>query len=209
MTLRIPHSESDNIKWLEKELQHRHSYKNPAWFYKDCLKRLISFSRNGRFLEIGPGNGIMTRLVAEKIKPYEIVCLDSSGELIVPAEEYIDEAGLGNRISFKKGKVEDSIKLNSLGKFNLIYSSYSLHHWDDAEQGFSNLYNSLSQEGILFIHDFYRSGIFSRIKAGGGIGASVRAAYTPEEIAVILNKLNVKAYNIRTKYLHMEITVWK
>jgi ubiquinone/menaquinone biosynthesis C-methylase UbiE len=209
MTIRVPHSESDIIAKMGKELRHYRYGKVPVWLYKDCVKKLKGFMRGGRFLEVGTGGGVLTGLVAEVIKPYEITGLDTSGEMIIAAEKYIDEIGFGNRISFKKGKVEDSVKVNSLGKFNLIYSAWSLHHWEDAEKGITNLYRALSPEGILFIYDFYRSGIFSRIPYGGGIGSSIRAAYTPEEISVILNNLNVKAYNIKTKNLRMEITVWK
>jgi SAM-dependent methyltransferase len=146
--------------------------------------------------------------VAERYKPEEIVGLEYSSDMMKVAEGYMNQKGL-EKIKFVNGAVENTDLIKDLGRFDLVYSTFSLHHWTDPAVGIRNLYESLYEGGILFIYDFFRGGIFYYMKIKRGIWESIRASYTPEEIDKILRDVNIVHYTISRKNLYMDFVVTK
>ena len=90
--------------------------------------------------------------------------------------------------------------MEGLGKFDLVYSTFSLHHWKDPGISISNLWNAVKDNGILYTHDFKRVWWLCFLPLKGGEIGSVRASYTPEEIRVVLQELGITNYKIKTLF---------
>ncbi len=181
MPKRIPHQkEMEVITGSEKTRDYLAMQKMFGRFYfKDFFTRLDLLSKTGRYLEVGPGPGYQTALVAERYRPEEIVALEYSPDMVRVAQGHLKGRGLEG-IRFIHGAVEDTSLLKRLGQFDLIYSTFSLHHWSNAALGIKNLYESLTDKGALFIYDFVRGGVFYYLKIKRGVWESLRASYTPK-----------------------------
>lgn len=207
MPKRIPHTDMEVIRGAKTTQDYLGMQKKLGRFYfKDFFFRFDLLSKQGRFLEIGPGPGYQTGIVAERYMPDEIIGLEYSSDMIKVAEKYIKGRGL-DKIRFVNGAVEDTALIRSLGKFDLIYSTFSLHHWTSPTVGIKNLYEALDENGILFVYDFFKGGIFYYVKIKRGIWESVRASYTPGEIEAILKKLQITNYKINKKGLYIDFVI--
>ncbi|MCK4722364.1 MAG: class I SAM-dependent methyltransferase [Dehalococcoidia bacterium] len=98
-----------------------------------------------------------------------------------------------------------------MGKFDLVYTAFSLHHWKDPEKSISNLWNAVRDNGILHIYDFRRVWWLYHLPLKGGFIDSVRAAYLPNEIVVVLQKLGINNYRIKATFpfFMQSIVAWK
>ena len=210
MPKRIPHTDLEVITGSKTTQDYLKMQKKLGKFYfKDFFKRFDQIKKVGRYLEIGPGPGYQTGLVAEKYNPNEIIGLEYSSDMVKVAEEYINSKGLNNKIKFLNGAVENTELINKLGNFDLVYSTFSLHHWADPILGIKNLYNCLKDKGVLFIYDFYRGGILYYLKIKRGIWESIRASYTTEEIGGFLKNLNIQSNELDRKGLYMSFIIEK
>ena len=104
------------------------------------------------------------------------------------------------------GDAEDKGLIQSLGTFNLIYSTYTLHHWENPRKVIDNLMERLTDNGILFLHDLRRVWWLYCIPLQSGFFTSIRGAYIATEIEEILRGLNPECYEIRNE---MKVEVMK
>ncbi len=109
--------------------------------------------RSGRYLEIGSGPGYQTAEVMQRLSPDEIVCVEPSRDMLDAAGEYMAERGFGNKVKLVEGFVEDTVLINSLGQFDLVYSTLSMHHWGNPIYGLKNLMKALKPDGLMVIFD--------------------------------------------------------
>ena len=98
------------------------------------------------------------------------------------------------------GDAKDQNMMDGLGKFDLVYSAFSLHHWKDPETSISNLWNAVRDDGILYIYDFKRVWWLYLLPLRSGVIDSIRAAYAPNEVRTILEKLGISNYKVRTRF---------
>ncbi len=129
--------------------------------------------------------------------------------MIKVAEEYSGLQGFGSHIKFVSGAVEDTELIKSLGTFDVIYSTFSLHHLTDPLLGIKNLYNCLNENGVIYIYDFFRGGLFYYLKIKRGIWESIRASCRTEEIESMLQKLNIINYRLEINGLYMSFIINK
>jgi SAM-dependent methyltransferase len=209
-TIRIPHVEHEVIRGKKKTIDYLRMQKIMGRFYfNDFFTKFDQIGNHGRFLEVGPGPGYQTAMVYDKYSPEEIIGLEYSEDMISVAENYLLEKGISGRIKYICGAVEDEDKVASLGKFDIIYSTFSLHHWTDPSAGIRNLYNALSDNGTIFIYDFIRGGPLYYLPVRKGINESVRASYKTDEIADFMKDLGIEDYLIRQKGLYLDLVVIK
>jgi ubiquinone/menaquinone biosynthesis C-methylase UbiE len=208
MPKRIPHTDLEVITGAKATRDYLTMQKKMGKFYfKDFFSRMDQVNKGNRFLEVGPGPGYQTALVAEKYRPGEIIGLEYSTDMIAVAEKHIGQKHLSHRVKFMNGPVEDRDLLLTLGKFDFAYSTFSLHHWADPVAGIKNLYDCLNETGILLLYDFFRGGLFYYLKVKKGVWESIRASYTPDEIEKMMTNLGIKTYSIEKKYPYMAITI--
>ncbi len=106
------------------------------------------------------------------------------------AEQNLDEE-LKDRINYMVGDACKIESLKDLGKFDLIYSTFTMHHWDNAETAITNLFSMLKNNGLLYIHDLKRVSWLYYIKSQSGFFNSIRASYRPREIKKMLTKIGI------------------
>jgi predicted O-methyltransferase YrrM len=69
----------------------------------------------------------------------QITGVEMSPDMVTVAREVVERAGLADRIRFLVGDAGDKSVFGSLGQFDLIYSTFSLHHWKDPKRVIRNL----------------------------------------------------------------------
>ena len=165
--------------------------------FSNFLSSLKKLDIKGKYLEIGSGPGIITQLIATQHPDVEIIANDISPEMIKLAQLDLAE-NLKSRIKYMTGDACDIDSIKDLGEFDLIYSTFTLHHWDNAELAIKNLHSMLKDNGLLYIHDLKRVRWLYYIKSQTGFFNSIRAAYRPNEIKAMLNRIGIKNFKIRT-----------
>ena len=161
----------------------------------------------GKFLEIGPGPAVLTTMVAQAIPEAHITAVELSPAMITVAKEQVEGEGLRDRIALVEGDANDTELLEQLGRFDLVYSMYSLHHWDDPETVIKNLLRAAAPGGILLIHDLKRVWWLYWIPSQEGFITSIRAAYTPAEIRDLLARIGVERYEIKNGLFWQSVIV--
>lgn len=168
------------------------------------LKRLDAQNKSGRFLEVGAGPGYQTVKVAKAHPDAHIRILEPSPAMIAIAQAYFQEQGVADRIDIAQGVVEDAALIGELGAFDLIYSSFSLHHWQEAAKGIANLSRALAEDGVLLLYDFARNWLTTALfSLHRGAQESVIAAYTPRELESLLKKLGISRYTIEKEFPYL------
>ena len=165
--------------------------------YRNFISNIKKLNIKGRYFEIGCGPGILTQKIAIQHPGVEIIANDISPEMIKLAQSDVAE-NLNEQITYKIGDACDFDSLKELGSFDLIYTTYTMHHWQNAETAITNLYSMLNENGKLYIHDLKRVFWLYYNKSKSGFFQSIRASYRPNEIKAMLNKIGIKNYKIKT-----------
>ena len=168
--------------------------------YGGFLRKWRELGVTGNYLEIGSGPGVMATTIARENPDVHITGVDLSTDMVTVAEEYIRREGLGERVRFVAGDAMDADLLRSLGKFDLIYSTLSMHHWEKPAQVIQNLMTSLSDGGTLFIYDLRRVWWLYWIRTREGFFDSIRAAFLPGEIRDMLCNLGIISFEVRSEF---------
>jgi SAM-dependent methyltransferase len=181
------------------EAARRYAAEAERWqtLYGGFLKKLRRLGVTGRYLEIGPGPGVMTSTIARENSDVHITGVELSQDMVTIARDYVGRRGLEERVQFVVGDAMDTDLLQSLGQFNLIYSTLSMHHWENPKQVIRNLMNVLVDDGTLFIYDLRRVWWLYWIRADEGFFDSVRAAYLPGELREMLQQLNIADFEVK------------
>jgi SAM-dependent methyltransferase len=211
MPKRIPHTDLEVLTGTETAEDYLAMQRRLGRFYlKAFLKILTRQNKSGRFLEVGPGPGYQTAIIAEDHPKAEIVGLEPSPDMVRIATTYTAEKGLSERVRFVEGAVEDEGLVAGLGPFELVYSTFSLHHWTDPAQAFRNLHGALKAGSVLLIFDFERRWLTYYLMPGPrGMRESIKAAYTREEVKAMLADLGITTFAIEKRFPYMAVTVEK
>jgi ubiquinone/menaquinone biosynthesis C-methylase UbiE len=177
--------------------------------YRGFLKHLKTLDVGGRYLEIGPGPGVLTVAVAREKPGAQITGIEMSPDMVSVAREVVERAGLADRIQFLVGDAGDGNVFGSLGQFDLVYSTFSLHHWKDPQRVMQNLMSVLADGGTLYIHDLRRAWWLYWVPIRNGFWYSVRAAYTAQEIREMLQELGIERYEIKSVFPFMQSVLLK
>jgi ubiquinone/menaquinone biosynthesis C-methylase UbiE len=106
---------------------------------------------NPRILEIGPGPGHVAERILGMLRGAHWTGLDIDPAMLDAARARLTRAGLADRATLVEGDVaampfEDAA-------FDLVVSSFSAHHWPDAEAGFASIRRVLRAEGVALVYD--------------------------------------------------------
>lgn len=182
------------------------SAKDSMTKYKAFLSKLRSLNMKGKYLEIGAGPGILTVEIARNFPEVEITAIELLPDMVTVGREYVAENKLDNRIKFFVGNAEDEKLLHSLGEFDLVYSTYSLHHWVNPNNAIVNLYRAVKKDGMLYIFDLRRVWWLHWIPIKNGFFNSIRASYLPNEIELIFRDVDIQNTQIQREFPFMQST---
>jgi len=176
--------------------------------------RVIAFGiDSGLALEIGPGSGYLGLEWLKKTTNTNLKCVEISPDMIKIAEKNTKEYHFTERVECKEGKAE--VIPFSDNMFDAVFTNGSLHEWPDPMKAFNEIHRVLKRGGKFFISDMRRDmnpfmAFFLKISAKPkeilpGLISSIHAAYTKEEIVVILNKTPLKNAIVSKSMIGIEI----
>jgi 2-polyprenyl-3-methyl-5-hydroxy-6-metoxy-1,4-benzoquinol methylase len=211
MLKRIEHRE-EAIAGAEEARKYVEEHERHARFqFGAMLKGIKALGISGDYLEIGAGPGILAAMIAEDNHQIRIATVDLSPDMVAIAEEYVKERKLQDRISCLLADAGDEKTMKALGKFDLVYSAFSLHHWSRPEKIIGNLWNAVRDNGMLYLYDFKRVWWLYYLPLKSGDLKAIRASYTPGEIKAILQRAGISKYKIKTPlpFFWQSVIVWK
>ena len=209
MSKRIVEQGQDDFFGIESARTYAEHAKAPMMRrgYNVFVDRIAELGLGGRFLEIGAGPAVLTTTIAEAMPEVRITAIELSPDMITVAREHVENEGLGDRIDLIEGDATDAQTISQLGQFDLVFSSYSLHHWDDPKVVIPNALSAVVPGGVLLIHDLRRVWWLYWIPSQDGFIASIRAAYTPAEIGDLLAKVGIEQYEIKNGSFYLSVVV--
>ncbi len=204
---RIPHENQE--MWESRHSkdyidQHRKSFR---WQFGPFLKRLSTLDIDGRYLEIGSGPGLLAAEIASRRPNVDITAVELSPEMVRAARDEIAARGYGNRVRFISGSADDDALMEDLGRFDLVYSTFSLHHWENPVRTFRLLYRAVADGGVLLIQDLCRTGWLYVLPANNGLIRSVRAAYRPRELEAMMHEAGASRFGITTGFAGLSLWI--
>ena len=195
--------QEESFAGLDNARQYAESAKKSMMRYRAFLKNLETLDIEGKYLEIGAGPGVLTTEIARIHPTVEITAVELSQDMATVGREYVADNGFEDRIEFVVGNGEDESFINSLGKFDLVYCTYTLHHWADAEKAIRNLSPALADGGVLYLYDLRRVWWLYWIPIKNGFFNSIRASYLVNEIKLMLRKLSIQNSEIQKEFPFM------
>lgn len=125
-------------------------------FYNEIYSILIDsipFYKNTpvKILDIGCGTGTFAKIIKEKFPHSKITCLDFAENMIEIAKEKLSDYSCD--VSFLVG---DFNNLNIKNEYDVIVSSFALHHIQTDEEKkklYKNIYQALNKNGVFFTAD--------------------------------------------------------
>jgi SAM-dependent methyltransferase len=200
MTKRIAHKE-EQIIGTENSRQYKEAHRGPAKIvYRALQKEIKALMPSGDYLEVGAGPGILSAIIAEDNPGVHITAVDISPDMVAVAKGYIEEKNLQKRVYCAIADAKEAAAIESLGQFDLVYSAFSLHHWEGPQGCIGNLWNALKSDGILYIYDLKRVWWLYFLPFTNGFFESVRASYIPNEIEEFFRNWGIIYYKITTLF---------
>ncbi len=192
--------ESDHEDYFES-MENAREYariaeKSAKMRFGSFLKILKSLNIKGNYLEIGAGSGILATMIAEMQSDIYITATDTSENMLTIAKEHIDKKNMRDRIEIIAGDAENEDFLKKLKKYDLIYSTFSMHHWKNPQKVILNLLNILNGQGALLIYDLKRVWWLHWIPKQSGFLKSIRASYRPKEIKKMFADIGINNYKL-------------
>ncbi len=179
---------------------------SPKTRYLNFLSTLKKLNIKGRYLDVGSGPGVVVKMVAEQHPEATITGIDVSEEMVKIAYNDLTQDEL-KRIDYKIADACDKQTLEGIGTFDLIYSTLTMHHWEDADVAIKNLYSLLNKNGILFLYDLKRVPWLYYSCKQNGFFKSIRASFRPGELKKILQNLGIKNHQIKTIFPFFMLSV--
>ncbi len=152
----------------------------------------------GMILDVGCGPGNIALKIARRCPGLSVIGLDYSLNMVKAARLSAAEAGIESRALFQQGSAAEVPFAD--GTFDIVISNSVLHHLADPLKVFKEMLRVAKPEGTILVRDLCRpsrlaypwhvrwygrhySGLMRKL-----FEDSVRAAYTPDELAGLLGR---------------------
>jgi 2-polyprenyl-3-methyl-5-hydroxy-6-metoxy-1,4-benzoquinol methylase len=126
--------------------------------------------------------------------------VDISEQMAAEARRHLERQGVQDRVEYQVCDVNDGEALRRLGQFDLVYSTFSLHHWEDPVASMRNIWQTVAEGGSLYLLDLKRVWWMYYLPIGGGLFESIRAAYLPAEIAAMMEQAGIPDPRVNTRF---------
>ena len=197
---RVIHHEEGITGVQEAEEYAKAHEKHGRLVYAPFLKDMKRLNVSGQCLEVGAGPGLFTSLLARENPDVHMTVTDISPDMVALARKSLADKNIRDRLDFALCDVKDEQAVERLGQFDMIYSIYSLHHWNDPERCILNLLRALKSGGLLYIGDLKRVWWLYYMPFMSGDVQQIRASYRPSEIRKLFEQHHITGYEIRTLF---------
>lgn len=120
-------------------------------FYTRVVGDIVAMHPVGSALDVGCGPGQVAVRLAKLAPGLTITGIDIAPAMIERATRRAASAGVADRVTFKVG---DALALPFPDQqFDLVISTFSLHHWSDPAVGLKEAFRVLKQGGQACIYD--------------------------------------------------------
>ncbi len=200
MVSRIEH-QSEGIAGADEARKYAQNHrKYVGLMYRPMLRDLRRLGLSGRCLEIGSGPGFLAAMIARQDPKAHITAIDISPDMVGLASGYVKERGLEDRVRLVLGDAGDRGFMESLGRFDLVYSTFSVHHWKDPEGCLANIRRAAREGGAVYLYDLNRVWWLGLVPFGGREVRQLRGAYSSPELRSVLEKAGFTGITIRKHY---------
>lgn len=199
--------QEETFTGLEAAEEYAESTKESTMRYRAFFNNLEALGIQGKYLDVGAGTGNLAAIIAKNRPDVEITAVEISTDMVAVGEEYIRKKGLQGQIKFIEGDAVEKETINELGEFDLIYCTYSFHHWENPGKVIDNLMSSLGENGVLYLYDLRRVWWLYWIPIRNGFFNSIRAAYVRREIKEMLTGFCPECYEIRYEFPFMQSVI--
>ena len=173
----------------------------------------------GNALEIGPGPGYLGLEWLKKTAGTKVHWLEISEDMIKVAQKNAKEYKLEDRVNWVISDATRQFPFND-NTFDVVFSSGSLHEWENPVKVLNEIHRVLKSGGKLFISDLKRDitptiyTIMARdvsVEESSQIGLkrSIEAAYLKNEIIEILSSSNINKFSVLENPFGLTITGMK
>ncbi len=204
---KIEMHQEETFAGLEAAREYAESTQKSTMRYRAFLSNLKALRIQGKYLDVGAGAGNLAAIIAQNNPDVEITALEISADMVTVGEEYLSNKGLQGQVKFVIGDAVDKETINELGEFDLIYSTYALHHWENPRKVIDNLMSILGENGVLYLYDLRRVGWLHWIPIHNGFFNSIRAAYVRREIKEMLTGFRSERYEIKPEFPFMQSVI--
>ncbi|MBN1139020.1 MAG: class I SAM-dependent methyltransferase [Anaerolineae bacterium] len=182
--------------------------------YRRLAAKTAAAIQAGQVLEIGPGPGFIAIEIAKLLPGVEVVGLDLSETMIDIATGNALEEGISERVAFREG---DAAKMPfDDASFDLVISSGSLHHWQEPNRIFREVYRVLKPGCRALISDLrsdapkdavqgFAAQIDSRFMRWG-LRHSFREGYTVKEAGQLVD--GVPFAHVQVEVDGISMAIW-
>jgi len=177
--------------------------------YKGFLHTLKSAGDPAEILDVGAGPGIMAAKVAAIYPESRITALEISSAMADYGRDYMKRNNLDNRVDYIVGDAVSLESYKSLGKFDLVYSTYCLHHFSDLEKTIKNLAGVIKPGGKIYLFDFRRAWWMYIIPIKSGFFNAIRASYKPDELKYLIQSIGLKDVSVKRVFPFMLAAIIK
>jgi ubiquinone/menaquinone biosynthesis C-methylase UbiE len=183
---------------------------------RSFVKKLKKYAVKEAITDIGCGPGYLLQVIGKEMPENILVGVVISEEMVKRAKANLTAMGYGERIEFKQGSA-DHLPFGD-GTQDFIVSTLSLHHWDEPQSAFKEIYRVLKPGGQMLIYDLRRDarrlffylvwfaqnialrfmGVEAIRKINEPMG-SLLASYTKKEIEEMMKKTSFNDYKVEGK----------
>ncbi|MFV0520981.1 MAG: bifunctional demethylmenaquinone methyltransferase/2-methoxy-6-polyprenyl-1,4-benzoquinol methylase UbiE [Mangrovibacterium sp.] len=146
----------DNIAPKYDFLNHSLSLGIDKLWRKKAIRMLSKFTPQS-ILDVASGTGDFA-IAANKIKPQRVVGFDLSEQMLKVGKQKVQKLGLQNVISFQKGDSEQMPFHTA--SFDAITCGFGVRNFEHLEQGLSEFYRVLKNNGVAVILEFSKPKYF-------------------------------------------------
>lgn len=138
----------DNIAPTYDTLNHRLSWDIDKGWRQKAVNKLAAYHPQ-TMLDIATGTGDFAILSAQMLKPSSLIGADISEGMMEIGRQKVEEAELGNIITFQK---EDCMNLSFPNEtFDVVTAAFGIRNFENLDQGLKEMYRVLKTGGHLCI----------------------------------------------------------
>jgi len=114
---------------------------------------VVAAPADGALLDVGAGPGVLAAEIARRRHDLKVTAVDLSADMSAAAARKLAE--FGDRATTRVGDAADLPFEDAT--FDLIVTSFSLHHWEDVDAAVPELSRVLRPGGQFYVYDFQRA----------------------------------------------------